>query len=657
MFQIGPKEMLAAASATCDKYGIDVGLWYPMKFKHYTDPKTLAAARAEWAELLSLLARLDEIQIPAGDPGSHNPAELLHATSLFSRAMRVKFPQAKLWLGPQEWSATDMQAWWALAAEANTSALLSWGGLVYGPHTAVSLSEFVKIPAATKYRLRLYPDITHSLTTQFPVPHWDRALAMTESREAINPRPQQYGHIAALHLGQSGGVGFSSYSEGCNDDINKFVWSAVAWGNDDGAASTRRLAGSNATMVSTLVRRTICEFSNVFISSLWADDLTAVIMGLETAWMGPLASNSAVPATLQTVRRLQRGTSSGKLASNWRWQQLQYRAFYDSFVQRRLAREQAAEDAALAVLCSALADDVALPDTNALPAAIAKAVELLGSAALLSSAGAEEAALGVGVEVLAGRLFESIRMQLSVPLFFAEYTVRGANLDTLRLPLTNAPYLLLALADANASQPATMAAKVRNLTDWSNPGAGGYYDDLGDPQNSPHLVVPLPWAKDPDYYVNPSEDRALAKDAHWDKLATGEPPAALVSPAVPVAWQTTVNTFYQAPLKLRYSGLEVGGNYIVDVVYTVPNIYEESSVGGRLHSTPKPLVALAANGHPVHPPMLPPPVQQRTPFAIPKAALAASGDMLLQWTMPPDMGGSGTGNFVAEVIVRKIHDL
>eukprot|EP00040_Diaphanoeca_grandis_P033721 m.206931 g.206931 ORF g.206931 m.206931 type:complete len:51 (-) comp32974_c0_seq8:768-920(-) len=34
-------------------------------------------------------------------------------------------------------------------------------------------------------------------------------------------------------------------------------------------------------------------------------------------------------------------------------------------------------------------------------------------------------------------------MQLSVIKFFAEYTVRGANLDTLELPLNNAPYLLV----------------------------------------------------------------------------------------------------------------------------------------------------------------------------------------------------------------------
>ena len=142
-------------------------------------------------------------------------------------------------------------------------------------------------------------------------------------------------------------------------------------------------------------------------------------------------------------------------------------------------------------------------------------------------------------------------MQLSVPLYFAEYTVRGANLDTLRLPLTNAPYLVdrLNAAAAAPSEPARRAI-ISSLTEWTNPGIGGFYDDLGDPENSPHMVTPLSWEADPDYYSNPSEDRALAKDQHWSKLE-GAPPLTL--PLLPVAWQTTVNTFYQAGFAAFYA--------------------------------------------------------------------------------------------------------
>lgn len=68
-------------------------------------------------------------------------------------------------------------------------------------------------------------------------------------------------------------------------------------------------------------------------------------------------------------------------------------------------------------------------------------------------------------------------------------------------------------------------------------------------------------------------------------------------PLLPVAWQTTVNTFYQSPLKLRYEGLEPTANYSVEVVYSVPNIYvyDADQLEARSRSTPKPLVCLFAD--------------------------------------------------------------
>jgi hypothetical protein len=113
-----------------------------MKYKDYTDRRTLQRARAEWTELLSLMARLDEVQIPAGDPGSHSPSQLLHATGLWAAALRGNFPRARLWLGPQEWRPSEMEVWWELAQNETATGFLD--GLVYGPHTACTLTQFVR---------------------------------------------------------------------------------------------------------------------------------------------------------------------------------------------------------------------------------------------------------------------------------------------------------------------------------------------------------------------------------------------------------------------------------------------------------------------------------------------------------------------------------
>src|ERR1035441_7796266 len=82
-----------------------------------------------------------------------------------------------------------------------------------------------KVPA--KYPLRRYPDITHSRHSEFPVPDWDLAFASTEGREVIKPRPTQEARI--FHIYEKYAIGFLTYSEGVNDDVNKFVWSGLGW--------------------------------------------------------------------------------------------------------------------------------------------------------------------------------------------------------------------------------------------------------------------------------------------------------------------------------------------------------------------------------------------------------------------------------------------
>ena len=99
-------------------------------------------------------------------------------------------------------------------------------GVVFGPQVRVSLPELRKA-VPSRYPIRDYPDITHSLRCQYPVPDWDVAYALTEGREVINPRPRD--ESAIFHAFADRTIGFITYSEGCNDDVNKVVWSALGW--------------------------------------------------------------------------------------------------------------------------------------------------------------------------------------------------------------------------------------------------------------------------------------------------------------------------------------------------------------------------------------------------------------------------------------------
>ena len=102
-------------------------------------------------------------------------------------------------------------------------------GVVFGPQVSTSLEKLRKaIPE--QYPIRRYPDITHSGGGQYEVDNWDDAFKDTLGREPINPRPYFYAKI--FRKLQQYAVGFITYSEGCNDDVNKMLWSSLGWDPD-----------------------------------------------------------------------------------------------------------------------------------------------------------------------------------------------------------------------------------------------------------------------------------------------------------------------------------------------------------------------------------------------------------------------------------------
>ena len=99
-------------------------------------------------------------------------------------------------------------------------------GVVFGPQVRDSL-PVLRAKTPKRYRIRHYPDITHSLRSQYPVQDWDVAHALTSQREQINPRPVDEAVIFRSLMPYV--TDFITYSEGRNDDVNKFVWSGLGW--------------------------------------------------------------------------------------------------------------------------------------------------------------------------------------------------------------------------------------------------------------------------------------------------------------------------------------------------------------------------------------------------------------------------------------------
>ena len=258
-------------------------------------------------------------------PRSH-PARSTCMALLEKQAANLRrfHPDAQMWVSPQGFSAEWIDEFFALL-----KAEPAWlSGVVFGPQVRVSLPELRKaVPA--KYPIRDYPDITHSLRCQYPVPDWDVAYALTEGREVINPRPRD--ESAIFHAFADQTIGFITYSEGCNDDVNKIVWSAPGLG--PGGRPARRPARLRAdtwsacpTPMPTALPRASSRWSRTGAGRCWP--------------------TRSVETTLQQFRTLERRASPQVLA-NWRFQQALYRAYYDAYVRSRLIHETDLEERAL----------------------------------------------------------------------------------------------------------------------------------------------------------------------------------------------------------------------------------------------------------------------------------------------------------------------
>ncbi|MBI2432292.1 MAG: hypothetical protein HYV26_05425, partial [Candidatus Hydrogenedentes bacterium] len=319
-FPLPKIDMMVEMSQLAKDYGLDLWIWYPAMDRDYADPATVESALKEWGEVFQRLPHISTIFVPGGDPGHTHPEALFNLLAKQTENLHQYHPNAQMWMSPQSFNPEWMEVFYGLM-----QAEPQWlGGIVYGPQNRVSLPELrEKIPA--KYPIREYPDITHSLACQYAVPEWDPAYALTENREVINPRPTQYAHIFRDCDDYAHGV--ITYSEGCNDDVNKIVWSSLAWDPDADVVDVLR------------------AYARYFIGAEYEESFAQGLLALEQNWVGPLLTNANVDTTLQQFEGLLEGASP-QVKLKWRFQQAIYRAYYDAYNRRRLLYETALEQQA-----------------------------------------------------------------------------------------------------------------------------------------------------------------------------------------------------------------------------------------------------------------------------------------------------------------------
>lgn len=592
--QIPAIDMIREQSRICDEYDLDVWMWYPNMGEDYHHPDSVKTEIDERHEVFAAVPRLDHLFVPGGDPGELEPDELFAWLGQVAGILHQYHPSAKIWISPQVFRPT--QAWFDLFFN-HINRKYDWlGGVVFGPWVKIPIEDIRNI-VGPDMPIRRYPDITHSLSSQYPIPRWDLAWAITLGRECINPRPtdQKMIHNALAHLAN----GSLSYSEGTNDDVNKFVWSDQDWDPEAPVIETLR------------------DYARFFIDPELTEEIAQGFMAQEQNIRGPLLTNEHVQTTLMQWQEIERRASPA-VKANFRYQMGLIRAYYDAYVQKRLVYETWLEQEALALLANYQAKGTgqAIADCKT---TLAKAWEAPIGQELVQRC-----------HVLADELFASIGAQLTIEKHHA-MSGRGNFLDNINNPLNDVAWIYSELSKAEkALSEEQKIIIIQGILNRTNPGAGGFYDNFGNPSAWERVIFREDVLNDPGNLKTPRVSFGVGlKDTEWVHEITAK---GFEGDASPKAWMNQVTALYDQPLEIEYKNLDPDASYTIRIAYT-----------GRFRSNMK----MMADGILVHD-LMRTGIQPMYEFPIPEEAIK-DGRVVFTWTC----GEAERGAQVSEIWIIK----
>jgi hypothetical protein len=175
---------------------------------------------------------------------------------------------------------------------------------------------------------------------------------------------------------------------------------------------------------------------------------------------------------------------------------------------------------------------------------------------------------------------------------------------------------------AQAAEADRLAA-IDQILNWTNPGPGGFYDDLGDPSNRPHLDPGAGFENDPAFFHTPRTDFNSGNRT-----------------PLRIAWRRHVDALYGNSLKLNYSGLDPSAHYKVRFIQPAESARRATR--------------LVANGKwEIHPMRRAEGGETPVEFDIPADA-TGGGKLTLEWQASPEESGNGRFVQLCEVWLIRI---
>jgi len=477
-FSIPWLDMMEVVSNYCDRLDINISIWYPAFFKDYNDASMLEQAEEHWATIFGSLKRLNVLFVPGGDPGGRPAKDFFEAVEKQAAFLRKHhFPQCEVWVSSQYGLSMSVdlgitEPWKPLEAEKDWMDMLETpkvqaflDGVVYGPWSAVPISEFrAQVPQC--FPLRNYPDLCHVQTAEMPVNSWDLSFAVTNGRESINPRPREMLTVILEQAPYT--IGCGCYSEGVNDDVNKYVFTALHWGAD--LKGPLENADPEAVLSSVLL-----HYASFLVNQpRQANRVVEGILALEQNWRGDLFSSLSVPRSQEIFTELQNHLSP-RHRRNWRLNLLLFRARHDALLYARIRQCRLAESRAVHAL---IADGMSLAAVHFARTQLSipyvepnMAQSSFKSPSTPNPFNVTKLASNPSIThqygqlmALAATLYHLIGYQLSVG-YGGQHRQRGAYLDLIWTPLGDAAYIgrMLKLMESTAISNSNGSVPEREL--------------------------------------------------------------------------------------------------------------------------------------------------------------------------------------------------
>lgn len=492
----------------------------------YQNGPDFESAKGEAAELkmretiFQRYPKIDHWFIKSGDPGDLTLDRFFHFVEKEVALLKKYHPQCKVWLGPQHFKDAPERYFEEFVERTNR---VSWvDGVVFGPWCRMPFAE-LRAKLRSDIPIRNFPDITHIYSCQYPIRSIDLPLAWSLGRICINPTPvaQKFIHNLYAPLG----VGSLTYSEGTNDDLNKFLWLMQDWAPESSAEEC------------------VHDYARYFIGEELAADYTKGSFLLERNMEGPLAENAGILETLAHWQQLE-ARADERTMRNVRFLMPLLRAHYDAYIYKKWLHELEVDRRAYACLAKA-AKQGSQRTINLTRTILAEAEQCV------------DPALRRRID----QLYEAVYRDEGCWTMEYQHCPLMHQIDGTLADSEWIAYSLTQIEQLGSNRERLEA--IEAFLNRTNPGEGGFYYNLGDYSTESITGIEATYTTDPSHLETPHCGLGVKMLKGFVMTHNG-----FGGHPIPLAWHKQVGIYYDQPLTLTFEGFDPTATYRVRIVYT-----------------------------------------------------------------------------------------